>query len=78
MNEWIPTVEELPEDEGRYLASLRWKTGFVKVLYYGKSNEWEGNMFYDIHMGVGRLYDDSEVLAWMPLPKPYEGDEVTE
>ena len=82
MSEWMPTVEELPEEEGRYLVTLRWKignmNGFVKVLHYGTSlfNEWKGNKFYDIYEGVAISYDDGEVLAWMPLPKPYEMDEV--
>lgn len=81
MSEWIPTAKELPKEEGRYLVSLWWKignkNGFVKVLYYGTSiyDEWKGLKFYDTYEGEDVLYDDGEVLAWMPLPKAYEVEE---
>lgn len=54
---WIPVSERLPERDGWYLISLGDKTyGGVDVDMYCK-----GWVKYGTH-----------VLAWMPLPEPYE------
>lgn len=56
---WIPVSERLPERDGWYLISLGDKTyGGADVDMYCK-----GWVKYGTH-----------VLAWMPLPKPYEAD----
>ena len=54
---WIPVYEKLPKQEGWYLISLGGKTyGGADVDMYCK-----GWVKYGTH-----------VLAWMPLPEPYE------
>ena len=54
---WIPVYEKLPEQEGWYLISLGDKTyGGADVDMYCK-----GWVKYGTH-----------VLAWLPLPEPYE------
>ena len=65
---WIPVENGLPEEEGQYLVSC--------------NNDYE--------VEIGRFYiDDDEddrwfccdwsnsedIVAWMPLPKPYKGGE---
>lgn len=60
---WIPCSERLPEREGWYLTSLGDKTyGGADVDMYCK-----GWVKYGTH-----------VLAWMPLPEPYEESEDEE
>lgn len=60
---WIPVYEKLPEQEGWYLISLGGKTyGGADVDMYCK-----GWVKYGTH-----------VLAWMPLPEPYEESEEKE
>lgn len=57
---WIPVYEKLPEQEGWYLISLGGKTyGGADVDMYCK-----GWVKYGTH-----------VIAWMPLPEPYEESE---
>ena len=61
--QWIPCSERLPEREGWYLISLGEKTyGGADVDMYCK-----GWVKYGTH-----------VLAWMPLPDPYQSDESVE
>lgn len=63
--EWIPCSEKLPSDSDYYLVTDTY--GDVSVIwfahekdYYGKS-EWRET--------------EDEILAWMPLPPAYKGDE---
>ena len=63
--EWIPCSERLPEKEGYYLVTTR-RFAFCDTIYKTRpafrssTNRW---------VRVG----GSEVLAWMPLPKPWKG-----
>lgn len=62
MGEWIPVGERVPEDEYRVLCSTRTKKGANNVIigyYSAELGRWVGGMM-------------SEVVAWMPLPEPYE------
>ena len=56
---WIPVTERLPQN-GYWLWSAN--GGVVKKDFY-----WDG------HWELAEKYG-YEVLAWMPLPKPWEGD----
>ena len=58
--QWIPCKEALPEKEGHYLVSNSRNT-FEAVFVDG---EWYS-------MSLNLLLDG--VLAWMPLPTPWEG-----
>lgn len=60
---WTPTASRLP-DPGRYL---------VTVKRYGKHGTKTSVSNYN--NGTWSGYDTEDVLAWMPLPAPMEGNE---
>ena len=61
--QWIPVSERLPEKNGRYLVSnTKWG-----------ANEVDWNIFYK-EPKEGWLWEEG-VIAWMPLPEPYKGEE---
>lgn len=77
---WIPVREMLPEANGRYLITRGlnacdspWNRTYI--AYYsdlmGLKREriwWQGNV------GKSDFERLDDVLAWMPLPEPYKGD----
>lgn len=81
---WIPCSERLPEKNGRYLVTrglnacgAMWNR--VYLINYsdlmGLKSEriwWNGNV------GKSDFERINDVIAWMPLPKPYKDDEVEE
>lgn len=79
---WIPVTERLPEEDKEVLISYRYKEGegdtsHVKIditsygqMYFGgnkvgKTKHWRAPFEY--------FESNYEVIAWMPLPKPYKG-----
>ena len=64
INRWIPVSEKLPENRNQeVLISLEWGIDIGKYSDGEWHSEWINH------------YDDGNVLAWMPLPKPYEPQE---
>ena len=67
--QWIPCSERLPDRIGRYLVYSTtipvWKHHILN--YDPEYDQW----FWD---GLRSEECDIKVLAWMPLPEPYEGD----
>lgn len=68
---WIPCCERLPEENGQYLITVRYKhvDGYEDV--YAEHGDWcDGNwdMFCFGHCG-----EVESIPAWMPLPEPYRG-----
>ena len=59
--EWIPCSERLPKENTEVLMSLEWG---VDIGEY-RNGEWHSEWI--------NHYDDGNVLAWMPLPKPWKG-----
>ena len=63
---WIPCSERLPEHGGRYLISvldgINRRTTVAPYLPRCKAWAMNGRMAY------------WKVIAWMPLPEPYGGD----
>ena len=55
--QWIP-CSETPKEDGRYLVSVRILHEYNKVMI----SRFDNGEFWD-----------SDVVAWMPLPKPWEG-----
>lgn len=56
---WISVSERLPENEGLYLVSVKNdnQRQYSKTCWFSKSRSW---------------FARQDVIAWMPLPKPYE------
>lgn len=82
-NGWIPVSEKLPEDEREYLVTLEKVYGTPEIfmgiasyLKFGNDGYWnekkygylEWDKYSDGHGGT-TMY---KVIAWKPLPKPYE------
>lgn len=68
MSKWIPCSERLPEEDGIYLATL---DGEI----VGEDKPFSGLAEFE----NGKWIDDEEdyqcVLAWQPLPQPYQKGE---
>ena len=86
-NQWIPCEERLPEDDTDVLISYRYKEGEgdtrnikIDITSYG-TMYFGGNAVRDYAKNNIKYWrppfqyfnSNYEVIAWMPLPKAYEG-----
>ena len=74
-NKWISVKEKLPKDDEWVLCQLddEWyDENSMMVLYLTEG--WNSKIWVDGQMGT----EDYDVVAWMPLPKPYEKEEEEE
>lgn len=67
--QWIPVSKGLPKKKGYYLVTRKNPKGHVTNVLFDPSKVERG--VYNSPWGNG----DSDILAWMPLPKPYEVEE---
>lgn len=58
---WIPCSERTPDNDVRVLMCTG--KGYIHVGERDNRDIWNVGGYY--------LYEDCEVAAWMPLPKPY-------
>ena len=83
--EWIPCSERLPEDSGEYLVCPSDSVledysefGEVTIMPYDADCEgfgWWKDIFDPVSLGyVDSDFIEYEVIAWMPLPKPWKGE----
>lgn len=80
--QWIPCEEKLPDDGEDVLISYRYKVGegdtshvYIALTSYGRI--WSDSIFgdrKDWRQPFQFFYSNYEVIAWMPLPKPYDGE----
>lgn len=60
--QWIPCSEMLPKDDRSKVVTLA--NGNTEVGYYSNGDWW--------CIGDSFRLENPTVIAWMPLPKPYE------
>ena len=87
MSEWIPVKERLPEmheetgilkkfvkmRSDEVLVTIKEKNSGSVITHSGCSL-WDGKWHGDIFEWLKAGKCDYEVIAWMPLPKPYRED----
>ena len=66
--EWIPCSERLPKENGEYIVSL-------EDSIYPWAKFFNGKWFMLSINAIAREFGEYEVIARMPLPKPYKGGE---
>jgi len=69
---WIPVSERLPEENGQYLITVKYKpeAGYENIYTeYGEWTDGRWDMFCFGHCG-----EVEDIIAWMPLPESYRGD----
>ena len=70
---WIPASERLPEECGCYLITTKIEIQDLKPFYAVCSAQFDGTYF-----DIGYIGDDVSIIAWMPLPPPYEESDIKE
>ena len=79
--QWIPCSEMEPKKSGRYLCTHS-GTGIVSPDYYTTQEQAEElfadpeDEYLDLEEYIG--WTSKNVIAWMPLPKPYRAERRTE
>ena len=66
---WIPIEERLPESAGFYLITFKSSMGnyiVCEMCYRKNEDNWSENGVKPVCLR------NEEILAWMPLPKPYK------
>lgn len=63
--QWIPVSERLPEQGQEVICQCR--ASIIKVLKLDANGDW--------YQDVSHCYMRGFVIAWMPLPEPYKGDD---
>lgn len=74
--EWIPCSERLPSEDGLYLAQTKWIfLGVPDIEVYTWAEGW--NCYRGSDGAVNREHEIGveDIIAWMPLPKPYREDD---
>ena len=71
---WIDINEECPTDSMELIATVYWEEyGDTRIAcghYNARFDSWD--LYSDME---GRLYKGFRVIAWMPLPEPYGGEQ---
>lgn len=80
---WIPCSERLPNDEDIYLVAVDKNSlteDDVSVLdAYWLNGKWQYAMIENYEHKMPKLViepiEELKIIAWMPLPEPWEGEE---
>ena len=72
-SQWIPCSDRLPEDSDYHDL---WETPDGAVLWCKATGEIGVGWYYESTKNWCDLWDNGvkDVIAWMPLPDPYEGE----
>ena len=70
---WIPVKEKLPDNGSHVMTTIKPKNRSVRV----RSGWYDDGLFMNDNGDTWKS-SDKEVLAWMPLPEPYSGDNTDE
>lgn len=71
-----------PTEQGEYMVTLdSFGHKHIDLFYYGKplmpNRKVRGKCWYRSDDEWGDVvYDDTDILAWQPLPKPYKGGDI--
>ena len=86
MNSWISVKDKLPDKNGNYLVTTKYNS--LRILSYAKDlykvHEYDffdkkgKDGWYDYDSEWGYVSYEDCIIAWMPLPKPYEPQESEE
>lgn len=63
--DWIPCSDRLPEKEGCYLITVD----------EDDRKDVSADFFYVRNDGTPSWHYENNVIAWMPLPEPYRGEQ---
>ncbi len=82
--QWIPCSERLPEEDVEVLISYRYKEGEGDTSHVNVDITSYGQMYFGGREVAGEKHwrqpfeyfsSNYEVIAWMPLPEPWKGEE---
>ena len=83
MSEWIMLWDELPQSEQEVLVTVEANTDYdggirvnrsVTTAMFFNSEDWGWYPYFEL--GVGEHNEcTKEIVAWMPLPGPYEKED---
>ena len=69
---WIPCSERLPEVTGSYLVTVHPNYIMPGGIHVDMLSWFNGKWWFDLD-GQDAEFPDP-IIAWMPLPEPYEGE----
>lgn len=85
---WIPVSERLPEVDGMYFTTVKGiDVNYIEIRNFANSlykidkfdfsdKKGHGWYFYDSDYGIHGYIEETNVIAWMPLPEPYKEGEA--
>ena len=77
--QWIPCSERMPEKYDEYYVtwtSDNFKRPLIEIIECDETNEFDYELYrFKMEWLLNetmKAYDNPKIIAWMPLPEPYE------